>query len=353
MPFTAKPLSRQTIVITGASSGIGLATAEAAAVRGANLVLAARNGDKLREIKDELQRYGAKVEFIVADVGNRAEVDSIAAFAIAKFGRFDTWVNNAGVTIYGRIEEVADEDNERLFQTNFWGIVYGSKVAVKHLNRHGGTLINLGSMASDRSFPLQGMYCASKHAVKAFTDALRTELEKEGALVNVTLIKPASISTPLPQQAKNYLEKETTLPSPLYAPEEVAHAILYAAEHRIRDVYVGSAAKILGFLGQAFPRLTDRISAATLFSAQKRWVAAISRVDNLHQAGPKGGLVRENPDHRLIRPSLYTRSVLHPLQAAAAVGVAIFAGRMLLARPRRNVVQTLLPRQLPRARRWL
>src|SRR5439155_6660231 len=115
------------------------------------------------------------------------------------------------------------EDHQRLMQTNFWGVVHGSTVAARHLReRGGGAIINLGSIVSDRAIPLQGMYSASKHAVKGYTDALRMELEEEGAPIAVTLVKPAGINTPFPRHAKNYMEREATLPPPVYAPEVVA-----------------------------------------------------------------------------------------------------------------------------------
>ena len=334
MQIIQKPLASQTIVITGASSGIGLATAVAASLRGANVVLAARNENALQEICEELRKTGGQAEYVVADVGDLSDVERISEVAIAKFGGFDTWVNNAGVDIWGRIEEISDEDNQRLFQTNFWGTVHGSKVAIRHLKAKGGSLINVGSVASDRGFPLQGIYCASKHAVKAFTETLRSELEDENAPVSVTLIKPASVGTPLSEQAKNYLGHEPKLPSPIYAPEEVANAILYAATNRSRDIYIGFAGKVISSLGRFFPRLTDRIATGTLFSAQQRSVRAIARKDNLHGAGPRGGIVRSDPENRIIRPSLYTRSVLHPAQVAAGLAALVAVGEIIMARRR-------------------
>ena len=221
MPFQQKPLNRQVIVITGATSGIGLATAIMAAKAGASLVLAARSADGLQQAEARLA-IGRRCISVVADVVERSDVGRIASAAIGQFGGFDTWVNNAGQTIYGRLEDVDEEDSRALMDVNFWGTVNGSLVAVAHLKRRGGTLINVGSIGSDFAFPLQGMYSASKHAIRGFTDALRMELKHEGAPVNVTLIKPASIDTPLPQRARNYMDREPDLPPPVYRPREVA-----------------------------------------------------------------------------------------------------------------------------------
>lgn len=173
-----KSLRRQVVVITGASSGIGLATARMAAERGAAVVLCARSGETLAKVRHAIEREGGRALDVVADVGDRAAVERVAAAAIAAFGGFDTWVNVAGLTIYGRLDEVSEEDHERLFRTNFWGTVNGSLVATAHLRERGGTLINVGSVASDLPFPMQGMYVASKHAIKGFTDALRTSCRR-------------------------------------------------------------------------------------------------------------------------------------------------------------------------------
>jgi len=184
MALKLKPIEEQVIVITGATSGIGLSTARMAAKRGAKLVLAARNEDALRRLRDEINEAGGECFYVAADVANEGDMKMIEAEAIAKFGTFDTWVNNAAVSIYGKLEEIPAEDLRQLFETNFWGVVYGSLTAARNLKITGGALINIGSTLSDRAIPLQGMYCASKHAVKGFTDSLRMELEAEGSPVS-------------------------------------------------------------------------------------------------------------------------------------------------------------------------
>ena len=190
-----KKLSQQIIVITGASSGIGLTTARMAAEAGAKLVLAARSENALKELTDEINNNGGKAIYVVADVGKQEDVRKIADQANEKFGGFDTWINNSGVGIFGKIEDTSIEDMRQLFETNFWGIVYGSLEAVKTLKKRGGALINLGSVVSDQVVHLQGIYSTSKHAVKGFTDALRMELEADEQPVSVTLIQPSAINT--------------------------------------------------------------------------------------------------------------------------------------------------------------
>ena len=298
-----KPLHEQTMVITGASSGIGRATAREAAHRGAKLVLASRNREALNDLVDEIKAQGGSAVAVTADVGNPDDHDKIVQTAMLAYGGFETWVNNAGVSIFGRIEDVAIEDQRQLFETNYWGVVYGSLAAIKELKERGGALINIGSSLSDRAFPLQGPYSAAKHAVKGFTDALRMELEADGLPVSVTLVKPGAIDSGFVEHAKNYLDVEPRLVPPLYSPEAAADAILYAAEHPKRDVYVGASARAIALLGQNAPELSDRAMGRELMKAQRTRTPASAREDGLwHHAPPvEGG---EAPG--VCRSSLYT-----------------------------------------------
>ena len=262
MAVSLKPLDQQVIVITGASSGIGLATAEAAAKQGAKLVLAARSEQTLHEIVQRINSTGGDAIYVTADVGDRQQIQGIAEAAVQRFGRIDTWINDAGVSIYGRLDEVSEEDSRRLFDVNFWGVVNGSLVALPFLKRQGGALINVGSEVSEAVVPLQGMYSASKHAVKGFTDALRVEIEEvDEAPVSITLIQPTAVDTPFPEHARNYMDKEPKLPSPMIDPEKVAEAILKAAVKPERDVKVGAMAKVNTALGKIAPSLGDKASA--------------------------------------------------------------------------------------------
>jgi short-subunit dehydrogenase len=318
-----KKLSEQVLVITGASSGIGLTTAKMAARQGARVVLASRDEESLQSAVTEIQAEGGEAVYVLADVAKRDELEAVADKAVEAFGGFDTWVNNAGVSIYGRILDVPTDDAHRLFETNYWGVVNGSLVAVPRLLERGGVLINTGSVVSDRSIPLQGHYSASKHAVKAFTDALRMELEDEDAPVAVVLIKPAAIDTPFPEHAKNYMEAEPTLPPPVYAPEEVARTILACAERPKREVTVGGGGTMLGMMGKVAPRLGDKFMEATQFSGQQLdRPADPGRPDSLWE--PNLGSGREHGDYpgHVMQSSLYTRAALNP-------GIALIVLSML------------------------
>lgn len=280
-----KPLEEQVIVITGASSGIGLATALLAAKRGAKVVLAARSEEAISNAVAEINQGGGEAHFVPCDVSNRDQVENLAQQAITRFGRIDTWVNNAGVSIYGRLDEVTEEDSRRLFDTNFWGIYYGSLAALPYLRENGGALINLGSEVSETVVPLQGMYSASKHAVKGFTDALRVEIEEiDKAPVSITLIQPTATNTPFPQHARNYMENEPKLPSPLDDPEDVAEAILKAAVKPTRSKKVGAMSKVNTATAKIAPRLGDKISAKQV-DRQQREEAPRNPQGTLRQAG--------------------------------------------------------------------
>jgi NAD(P)-dependent dehydrogenase (short-subunit alcohol dehydrogenase family) len=287
----------------------------------------------LRETVAQIQQRGGTARAVVADVSSPEDVERLAASAIEEFGSLDTWVNNAGVSFYGRLTEVALEDMRQLFEVNFWGMVYGARAALPRLRGSGGALINIGSIVSDRAIPLQGAYSASKHAVKGFTDALRVELEEEGAPISVTLIKPSSIDTPYFQHAKNYMEVEPKPPAPVYAPEVVANAILRAAEHPIRDITIGGGGRVLTALGTALPRLTDFYMERTMFSSQRSDMPSPGNPGNLYQSSGGENLERGGYKGHVMQSSIYTQAALSPAKAliAAGVGLAVFAGLRSLA----------------------
>lgn len=311
--LSLKPLDEQVIVITGASSGIGLATALAAARQGADLVLAARSGATLAEVVNQIRLGGGDAIAVQADVGSPEDAQAIAAAAISRFGRIDTWINNAGVSIYGRLDEVSDQDSQRLFLTNFWGVVHGSLAALPHLKAHGGALINLGSEVSDAVVPLQGMYSASKHAVKGFTDALRIELDADEALVSVTLVQPTAVDTPYPEHAGNYLSQEPMLPSPMIEPEKVACAILEAATAPQRDVKVGAMSVINTTMAKLMPSLADAMAKMQL-GRQQRNERPHARDGALYRASESGRVYGRGAQNKA-DPDVARQSNVRPVSA--------------------------------------
>jgi NAD(P)-dependent dehydrogenase (short-subunit alcohol dehydrogenase family) len=181
-------------------------------------MLIARSGSDLRRLAGELASHGLLIVYAVADVADEAQTQAAAQHAVRRFGGFDTWVNNAGVSLYGRSAEVPAADQRKVLETNFWGVVHGSLAALRHLKQRGGALINVGSELSDLAVPLRGAYVASKHALKGYTDSLRLEVVEERAPVSVTLIKPAGIHTLSVEHARNHLGFESRLPAPEHAP---------------------------------------------------------------------------------------------------------------------------------------
>lgn len=334
MKLSLKRIGQQVIVLTGASSGVGLVTARKAANFGARLVLVARSEESLNQLAGELRDAGAEVITVKADVGSHEDMARVAQTAIERFGGFDTWVNNAGVTIFGRHGDVPLEDQRRLFDTNYWGVVHGSLVAAAHLRESGGAIINVGSEACDGPLPLQGAYAASQHAIKGFTDTLRLELEQEMAPISVTLIKSAGLETPLVTHAKNFLDKEARLPPPLYDPELAADAILFAAEHPRRDLFVGGAAKAFSAAAYHAPHTFDRLMRRFMGRAQQTSSPAGPLEDNaLYDAG--NCLQERTGTRTALRSSAYTRGARHPLLATALV-VGVSAAMALVMQSRRG-----------------
>ena len=328
-----KPIREQVVVITGASSGIGLATACRAASAGAAVVLVAREEGALREIRDGILARGGRAEYVVADVGSRADVELAAAEAERRFGGFDTWVNNAGIGVFGRLEETSDDDHERLFRTNYWGVVHGSLVALRLLKQRGGALVNMGSIASEIPAPMHGAYAASKHAVKGFTDSLRIELLREGAPVSVTLIEPAGIDTPFAEHARTYTEEASRVPPPAYAPGVVADAILHAAQHPTRDLVVGGAGRAMIAVSHLLPPVADRLFAWAMPSGVRQpGRPRRAAPSSLHRPGRDGRLYGDQ-GHQFGR-SLSTTVRTHP--GVAALGLlAAGAATLALLAPRR------------------
>jgi short-subunit dehydrogenase len=357
MAVRQKPVEEQVIVITGASSGIGLATAHAFRSRGVKgLVLVARNEEALRSIADELSGGRTYAIAVTADVSRREDLERVARTAIDTFGGFDTWVNDAAVALYGNVAEIPIEDQRQLFEVNYWGVVNGSMIAADHLRHRGGTIVNVGSVLSERAMILQTQYSASKHAVKAFTDGLRMELESQEAPVAVTLIKPSSIDTPYVEHARNYLDRETAVPPPAYDPHLVAKAIVFAAEHRRREITIGLSGWVIGAMGKVAPRLVDKAMEWTGYGSQTTDQPERSGMrDNLYQARQDGDMYSSLPGEPR-KTSLLLEAQLHPFVTAAilagvAASVAALFMPPLTGGRRRHRVKRPTPRYQPTMRR--
>jgi short-subunit dehydrogenase len=319
---TLKPLSQQSIVITGATSGIGLATARRAAEAGACVFLIARGEDALKAVTEELQSTGARAAWAVADVADHAALAEAAEKCLRLFGGFDTWVNNAGVSIYGAISATTLDEQRRLFETNYWGVVNGSLVATAHLRERdgGGAIINVGSIMSDAPLPIQGVYSASKHAVKGFTTALRMELMREQAPIAVSLVKPAAVDTPWSRQARKLAGYATQNPQPVYATHVVADIILYCASHPIREITIGGGGRLIASFYSVLPGLAEPLFARFAPSLMRdRGSAHQPYDDGLYDPRDDG------PDEEVHYPMVRQFSALAEVRKHPGIASGVFA----------------------------
>lgn len=318
-----RELSEQVVVITGASSGIGREAALRFGARGAAVVLAARNEAALRTAADEVERRGGRALVVVTDVASWPQMERLAREAHAHFGRIDTWVNNAGLSVYGTAEQLTVEEIDRIIQVDLLGTIYGVKAALPALRAQGeGTIINVSSVAGVRGVALQAPYSAAKHGIKGFTEALRLELARDLPGVRVTLILPASINTPFFRHARTKSGVNARPIPPVYEPGLVADAIVLAAESPRRDIFVGGAAKMFDVMERVSPSLTDwyHLQGDNIFKTQMG-----DRPDggpgNLMQPPEEPGAVagEYGPE---VRPSPYTRAFeFYPGLKPLALGV--------------------------------
>ena len=331
----AKSLSEQVVVMTGASQGIGRETALQMARRGASLVLAARNGEALEELAAQVKRLGGQAEVVITDVADYDQVEQLAQRAVERFGRIDTWVNNAAVSIYATVEQLEPAEMDRLIRVNLLGQMYGAKAAIARMKPRGeGTIINVGSALSERAIPLQSAYVASKHGVRGFTEALRLELMHADAGIEVVLILPSSMNTPLFNFARSKLGVQPMPVPPVYEPRVAAQAICHAAEHGGREIVVGGWGKLL-ITGQWLsPSLLDRymLQGGRAFESQKTRRPDDAR-DNLFDASTGPGATTGQFGKASKSTSLYTTYLEQHPDRKRIAGFALLLG--LLAAIRR------------------
>jgi len=316
-----RPVHEQVVVVMGASSGIGRGAALRFAEHGAAVVVSARSRSGLESLVAEITDAGGTAQAVVADVCDVEQVQSVAEAAVSTYGRIDTWVNLAGVALFAPFEHTTAEEFRRVLEVNLLGQVHGAMVALPHLRQGGGSLICVTSMGAKRGIPLQSAYCASKHGLDGFIESLRTELQHDRAPVSLTQIMPATINTPLFDNARTKLGVKPTAPPPVYQPHLVVEAILHAAEHPVRDLVVGGAAKAMILTESIAPRLLDallsRIGYGLHYTKEPKPEGA---PDNLYE--PLAGTHSEAGtigDHALSR-SAYTRSrIAAPLKAATGL----------------------------------
>lgn len=252
------------VVITGASSGIGRATAYAFARCGHDLVLAARRADKLTEVETDCRAAGVRALAVPTDVTREAEVEELARRADEAFGGIDVWFNNAGVGLYGKFEDLPSDAWRRVIETNLFGYVYGAKAALRRFRaQHRGILINNASIAGRVAHPDATAYVASKYAVRGLSEGLRQELLDEPA-IHVCAVLPSAIDTPFFQHAANYSGRVLRAMPPVYPASDVAEAVVDLVHRPRREVVVGGFGKIAVAQKQLMPSTMTRISGRAM-----------------------------------------------------------------------------------------
>ncbi|AWB08251.1 short chain dehydrogenase (plasmid) [Azospirillum humicireducens] len=277
------------VVITGASSGIGRATALEFARQGAAVVLAARRMAALHEVAEDCVAAGGRAMVVPTDVTDRRAMQHLADRAIEAFGGIDIWVNNAGVIAFGRFEDIPDDVFEQVVRTDFFGTVHGCRAVLPHfLDRGEGIVINTASMVSNIGQRYATPYTAAKFAVRGFTESLRQELVDEPG-IHVCMVMPASIDTPLWQHAANYTGRAVKPLTPIHPPEEVAAAILALARNPERERFVGTEARIAAVSNAMAPQLTERALAHTIER---------DMFQNRSAPATSGGVMTAMPEHQ-------------------------------------------------------
>jgi NAD(P)-dependent dehydrogenase (short-subunit alcohol dehydrogenase family) len=324
-----RPVAEQVVVIVGASSGIGRAAALEFARGGARVVCAARTVQALDSLVDQITSDGGLAVAVPTDAADPGAVRTLAETAEREYGRIDTWVNNAAVAVYGRVEDITAEEFDRILRVNFLGQVYGVHACLGPLRRAGGgVIIGVSSVEGLRAVPMHAPYTASKWALRGFYDALRMELMESRDPIAVTTILPGPVATPFFEHARSKIGAMPKPPPPTYAPEEVARAIVRASVKPTREVPVGGVAVAL-YLGQRVsPALTDLVmSLSQLALGTQRSDRPDNGVDNVDQPVAEPGRVRGAYADHVLEHSLFTRLLGHRHRPAEILGRLRNAGR--------------------------
>lgn len=320
----------EVVVITGASAGVGRACALAFARRGAHVALLAREPEALEEVAAQAREFGVRALPIALDISDADAVEAAAARAEAELGPLDVWVNNAMLTVFAPVSSLTPEEFARVTQVTYLGFVWGTMAALKRMSaRNRGSIVQVGSALSYRSIPLQSAYCGAKHAIRGFTDALRCELLHEHSRVHLTMVQMPALNTPQFVWAQNHMPHAPQPVAPIFQPEVAARAIVWAAAHRRREVYVGMSTVKAIIANKLVPGWLDHYLGRTGYDAQQRAAPADAvGPSNLWQpvAGAhrlQGPFDAEAKDH-CVALWLDTH---RPLALAATLAVAALAWR--------------------------
>jgi NAD(P)-dependent dehydrogenase (short-subunit alcohol dehydrogenase family) len=263
-----KPLSGQVVVVTGASSGLGRAIARGAGSRGAKVVVTARNVDALERAAHEIEAFGGEALAVPADHAVQDEVGQVVEQAVDRFGRIDTYIANAMVTVMSEARDLRPEELRRVLDVNFLGMVHGFWASLPHLEESRGTFLHVGSALAYRGIPLQAAYCASKAAGRTFLESARVELRKHDVPVDVCVVLPAAIDTPQFDRSRQRIGYQPQPVPPIYEPEPFAAAVLHCCERPVRELPVGWGAQKLLWGQKLSPRAGDLVLLRNGWSSQ-------------------------------------------------------------------------------------
>ena len=274
---------KQTVVITGASAGVGRATVRAFARHGADIGLLARGDDGLEGARREVEAEGGRALVLPTDVADADQVEAAAERMERELGPIDVWVNNAMVSVFSPVKELQADEVKRVTDVTYLGVVYGTLTALRRmLPRDRGVIVQVGSALAYRGIPLQAAYCGAKHAIQGFTESLRCELLHDGSRVHVTMVHLPAMNTPQFDWVKSRMPREPQPVPPIYAPEIAADAIVWAASHRRRELSVGATTTAVIWGNKIASGLLDRYLANTGYDAQQTdQPADPARPDNL------------------------------------------------------------------------
>jgi len=278
----------EVVVITGASAGVGRATAREFGKHGAKVALLARGEEGLEGAREEIEAAGGEALAIRTDVADPEQVEAAAQRVERELGPIDVWVNDAIAVIFSPFKDIELQDFKRSTEVCYLGTVYGTKAALKRmLPRDRGTIVQVGSALSYRAIPLQSAYCGSKHAIRGFTDSVRTELMHDGSGVHITMVQLPAVNTPQFNVSKTNLPKHPQPVPPIYQPEVPARAIYWAAHQRRREVRVGLSSTLVITGNKLLPGLGDWYLAKTGYGSQQTDKPVDeNRPDNLYEPVP-------------------------------------------------------------------
>ncbi len=259
------------VVITGASAGVGCAAALAFAQQGADVALLARDEEALAQVAQIARGYGVRALTIATDMSSAQAVEAAAERIENELGPIDVWVNNAMVTMFAPVASMTPEEFARVTEVTYLGYVWGTMAALKRMTkRNKGVIVQVGSALAYRAIPLQSAYCGAKHAIRGFTDALRCELLHDKSRVRVTMVQMPALNTPQFDWAASRMPGAPRPVAPVYEPEVAARAIVWAARHPRRELYVGLSSVKAIVANKIAPGLLDRYLAKRAFKAQQR-----------------------------------------------------------------------------------